>query len=88
MSKKDMWQNLVAVYSAQGQLRAAVIRSALESAGIPVMLRYESIGSTLGLTVDGIGRVDVLVPIEWADEARDLLNTENIDAEDAHQSEI
>ena len=79
MKKKSKQQNLVSVYAAQGQLRAAVIKSAIESAGIPVMLKYESIGSTLGLTVDGIGRVHVLVPAEWAQEARDLLDVENID---------
>jgi hypothetical protein len=80
MMKKNSKENLVKVYAAQGQLRAAVIRSALESAGIPVMLRYESIGSTLGLTVDGLGRVEILVPSEWEHEALDLLNTETDDA--------
>jgi hypothetical protein len=55
-------------------LRATVVRGALESAGIPVMLKYESIGQTLGITIDGIGKVEVLVPREWEEEARDLLN--------------
>jgi hypothetical protein len=77
MDNQDSGQKLVAVYAAQGQLRAAVIRSALESAGIPVMLRYESLGVTMGLTVDGLGRVEVLVPVEWEQEARDLLNVDD-----------
>lgn len=81
MSKRDTRENLVRVYAAQGQLRAAVIRSVLESAGIPVMLRFESIGSTLGITVDGLGRVDVLVPSEWEQEARDLLETESVESD-------
>ena len=81
MSKNDSRQNLVKVYAAQGQLRAAVIRSALESAGIPVMLQFESIGSTLGLTINGLGRVDVLVPSEWEQEARDLLDAENTESD-------
>ena len=71
--------NLVIIQQVQGQLRAAVIRSALESAGIPVLLRYEALGVTMGLTVDGVGRVDILVPAEWEAEARDLLNTDNPD---------
>ena len=54
-------------------LRANVIRGVLEGAGIPVMLSYESIGQTIGLTVDGLGRVEVKVPGEWAQEARDIL---------------
>ena len=57
-------------------LRAMVVRGALESAGIPVMLSYESVGPVIGLTVDGIGRVEVRVPLEWEAEARDLLNAE------------
>lgn len=81
MGKQGSRRDPVTVYAAQGQLRAAVIRSALESAGIPVMLRYESLGSTMGLTVDGIGRVYVMVPAEWEQEARDLLNTEDTEPE-------
>jgi len=57
-------------------LRAMVIRGALESAGIPVMLSYETLGPTLGILVDGIGRVEVKVPSEWEQEARDLLNAQ------------
>ncbi len=65
---------LATVYIAHGMLRAMVIRGALESAGIPVMLKYESLGPTLGITVDGLGKVEVLVPAEWAEEARELLS--------------
>ncbi len=64
---------LATVYVAHGMLRAMVIRGALESAGIPVLLRYESLGPTLGVTVDGLGRVEIMVPVEWAEEARQLL---------------
>lgn len=67
---------LVTVYVAQGMLRAMVIRGALESAGIPVMLSYESFGQTLGLTVDGLGQVRVMVPAEWAKEAKELLTAQ------------
>ncbi len=82
MVKQETEKDPVVVYAAQGQLRAAVIRSALESAGIPVMLRYESLGSVMGLTVDGIGRVYVMVPAEWEQEALDLLNTDDSEPED------
>jgi len=81
MVKQGSGRDLVTVYVAQGQLRAAVIRSALESAGIPVMLRYEALGTILPITIDGIGRVNVMVPAEWEHDARDLLNTENTEIE-------
>lgn len=76
MADEKEFTDLVTVYTTQGLLRANVIRGALESAGIPVMLRYESLGPTIGLTVDGIGRVEIRVPEEWEDEARDLLSVE------------
>jgi hypothetical protein len=73
---KRTYTDLVTVYVAQGMLRASVIRGALESAGIPVMLKYESVGQTLGLTVDGLGSVEIRVPEEWEQEAHDLLHAE------------
>lgn len=65
---------LVTIYTAFGQLEAQVIKTKLESAGIPALLRYESAGVVLGLTVDGLGEVRVMVPEDLASEARRLLN--------------
>lgn len=65
--------DLVTVYVTQGHLRANVIRGLLESAGIPVILKYEAAGRAIGITVNGLGRVEVQVPEEWAQEANDLL---------------
>lgn len=76
MSKEEKVVGLATVYTAQGMLRAMVIRGALESAGIPVMLSYEAVGPAIGLTVGGIGKVKVKVPTEWEDEAHNLLNAQ------------
>jgi len=76
MAQKEKHTGLVTVYVAQGMLRAMVVRGALEAAGIPVILTYESVGPVIGLTVDGIGRAEVRVPLEWEAEARDLLNAQ------------
>ncbi len=65
---------LVTVYRSQGMLQAQVIRGKLESAGVPVFLKYESIGQVFGLTVDGLGLVQVQVPVEWAETAEALLS--------------
>ena len=62
---------LTTVRVAQGLLRAEVYKSKLESAGIPVMLEYESLGPTMGITVDGL-----MVPDDWAAEAQVLLEEE------------
>jgi len=73
---------LVTVYVSQGMLPAEVVRAKLESAGIPVLLKYEAIGQIIGLTVDGLGRVDVLVPEEYAADAEYLLQEEDSDTEE------
>jgi len=77
---------LVTVYVSQGMLPAEVVRAKLESVGIPVLLKYEAIGQIIGLTVDGLGRVDVLVPEEYADDAEYLLQEEASDAEEEDPS--
>jgi hypothetical protein len=65
---------LVTIYRSQGILGAEVVRAKLEAAGVPVMLKYESAGLVIGLTVDGLGRVEVQVPADWEDEALALVN--------------
>jgi hypothetical protein len=45
----------------------------LESEGIPVLLKYESAGIVYGLTIDGIGEVRILVPEEFAEEAKIII---------------
>ncbi len=64
---------LTTVYVAEGMLRAIVIQGALESAGIPVMLSYESASTAIPVTVGKIGQVKIMVPSEWAEEAQKLL---------------
>lgn len=64
---------LVTLYRSQGILAAEVIKAKLEAAGIPAMLKYESAGLVLGLTVDGLGQVEVLIPEEWLAEAEALI---------------
>lgn len=76
---------LVTVYESMGMLGAQVVKAKLESAGIPALLKYESYGQVLGLTVDGLGLVQVQVPEEFADVARDLVD-ENV--EDDIEDEI
>ncbi len=51
------------------------MKSLLESFGIPAMLRYESAGLVVGITVDGLGQTSVLVPQDLAEDAREILET-------------
>jgi hypothetical protein len=67
---------LVSVYVSNGPLAAEVVKGRLESAGIPAMLKYESINRVYAVTIDGLGQVQVLVQKEREQEARELLAEE------------
>ncbi len=73
--------DFVTVYHSQGMLQAQVVKGRLESSGVPVFLKYESIGQVIGLTIDGLGLVEVQVPAEWAAEAEAIL-AEPVEADD------
>lgn len=65
------WKKIAEV---QGRLDAELIESYLEAHGIDVELIQESIGHSIyPVTVNGLGRVQVFVPIEKVEEARELL---------------
>ena len=66
--------NLETVYIASGQWEAQVVKSRLETADIPALLSYESVGPVVGLTVDGLGEVKVMVPRSLAAQARAILH--------------
>lgn len=67
---------LVTVYRSQGILGAEVVKAKLEAAGIPALLKYESAGLVLGLTVDGLGQVEVQVTADREAEATALIADE------------
>jgi hypothetical protein len=56
------------VFIASGEIHAQQIRAFLEAAGIPSQSRGESLRNTHGLTLDGLGRVEIIV--SDSDEAR------------------
>jgi hypothetical protein len=72
-------KGFVVVHVAQGELEANVIKSHLESEGIPVILQYESAGRVFGLTVDGLGEVRIQVPQEFAEEAKRIIEPKDIE---------
>ncbi len=61
------------VFVANGQVHAEQVRSFLASADIDSQLRGEALSKTHGLTLDGLGRVEVLVAPADEDRARALL---------------
>jgi|AMFO01.1.fsa_nt_gi hypothetical protein len=61
------------VFVAAGETEAQQVRGFLEAHGIPVFERGESLRLTHGLTMDGLGQVELLVPSGFAQAARELL---------------
>jgi hypothetical protein len=64
---------LATVYIAAGQPEAEIVKGRLENEGIPAVLRYESLGTIYGITVDGLGQVEIQVPASFVEEARQIL---------------
>jgi hypothetical protein len=66
-------ETLVEVYRAHGEMEGLVIKSLLESYGIPSLLKSDAAPSVLYFAVDGMGEFKVMVREDMADEARRLI---------------
>lgn len=67
-----MQEDLVTVL-VTNLMRAQILKGRLESEEIPVFLKYESLGPILGITVNGLGDVEVQVPREWEMKAKEII---------------
>ena len=70
-----MEQNSVCVFVANGELHAQQVRAFLEAAGIETTIRGEALRHTHGLTLNGLGAVEILVAEDDAEGARSLLRS-------------
>ena len=68
-----MDQQMHSVFVASGEMQAQQVRSFLEAAGIMTAERGEALRKTHGLTVDGLGAVEILVNEADVAHARELL---------------
>jgi hypothetical protein len=59
--------------AVEGSLEAEIIKSKLESYDIPVLLQYEAAGRIFGITMNGLGKVRIMVPRDLLEEARRVL---------------
>lgn len=72
------------VEQTAGLLQAQIIAQRLQSEGIPARAWQEGAGEALGLTVGLLGTGHVVVPVEFADRAREILaqDVEDYDEEE------
>ena len=68
------------VFTANGEIHAQQIQGFLEAAGISSELKGESLRKTHGLTIDGLGMVEVVVSSEDEAQARALLASAELGA--------
>lgn len=68
-----MSQQARCVFVANGQMQAHQVKAFLEASGVTSVLRGESLSKTHGLTLNGLGKVEILVAEADAERARDLL---------------
>jgi hypothetical protein len=70
-------EKLVEVYKAPNEMEAQVIRGLLESYGIPCFLKSHAAPSVHMFTIDGMGEVKIMVLEKMADNARQLIKSDN-----------
>jgi hypothetical protein len=70
-----MDQQLERVFVANGEMQAQQVRAFLEAAGVSTLERGESLRNTHGLTLNGLGAVEILVAADDAEQARSLLSS-------------
>ena len=63
----------IVIHTAQGEPEETQVRSFLNAHGIPSSTRGEALRKTHGLTLNGLGQVEILVAPENAADARALL---------------
>jgi hypothetical protein len=61
------------VFIANGEIQAQQVQGFLEAAGIASISRGETLRTTYGLTLDGLGAVKILVAAADEERARELL---------------
>lgn len=65
--------NFVTVYKTNREPEAHIIKGKLETEGIPVILKYESAGRVFGITIDGLGEIQIQVPENMLDAAGEII---------------
>ncbi len=71
-----MEEKLKKLIAVDGMMEAEIIKSKLESFDIPCILKFESAGRLMGITMNGLGEVKVMVSPKDYDKAVETINSE------------
>jgi hypothetical protein len=70
MTNNEEW---VCIEECRGYMEGEILRAKLEANGIPVQAVQESAGLAYGMTIGTMGIVQILVPLKYAEAARELI---------------
>jgi hypothetical protein len=59
--------------TASGMTNANIVLGRLTTEGIPAKLKYEPVGAIYAITIDGLGKVEILVPARDMERVREIL---------------
>jgi hypothetical protein len=68
-----MSDKFLVIDTVSGRGNAEILRGFLQAQGIQCELSQEALGSVYGLTIGGLGSVDLLVPSHQGKRARELI---------------
>ena len=68
--------DMIVIRTVQGELSAHLVKSRLESAGIPALLQFETY---LNLSLALHAPISISVPAEFSDDARELVKDASYD---------
>ncbi len=71
MNDKD----LVELVVIEGMVEAEIIKSKLDAFEIPSILKFEPVGRLLGITMDGLGKVKIMVREDDLKRALEIIST-------------
>jgi hypothetical protein len=69
----DPMSDPVVIFTAQGEIEETQVRSFLAAHDIPTFVQGEALRKTHGLTLNGLGAVEILVAAEHAQRAKEIL---------------
>ena len=71
-----MEEKLKKLIAVDGMMEAEIIKSKLKSFDIPCVLKFESAGRLMGITMNGLGEVKIMVSPKDYDKAVETINSE------------
>lgn len=80
-----MGKELKELVVVDGMVEAEIIKAKLESFNIPSLLKFESAGRLFGITMDGLGKVKVMVNEAQYMEAKKIIDVQEETSGDRSQ---